>query len=75
MKNTRGKAQELLQSLLESSPVGSLLKDDLLVGIVLSKGVNWNQVRPAATQSNKAQNSTNNSLQDCCCLYINLPQK
>lgn len=51
MKNARGKAQHLLQPLLEGSPVAPLLEDHLLVGVVLSKGIDWNQVRPEETQS------------------------
>lgn len=50
MKKARGKAQDLLQPPLHSSPVGPLLKNYLLVGVVLSKGIHWNQVRPAETE-------------------------
>lgn len=37
MKQTGGKAEELLQPLLPHSPAAALLKNHLLVGIVLSK--------------------------------------
>lgn len=50
MKKARSKTQNLLESLLDGSPVASLFKDHLLVGVVLSKRINWNQVRPEETQ-------------------------
>lgn len=50
MEEARGKAYDLLQPLLDSPPIGALLKDHLLIGIVLSKGIHWNQVRSEDTQ-------------------------
>lgn len=50
MKKAWGKTQDFLESLLDGSPVASLFKDHLLVGVVLSKRINWNQVRPEETR-------------------------
>lgn len=44
VKNARGETQDLLKPLLQASPVASLLKDHLLVGIILSKRIHWNEV-------------------------------
>lgn len=46
MKKARSKAQDLLQLLLNGSPVGSLLKNHLLVNVILSKRIDRNQVGP-----------------------------
>lgn len=44
MKQAGGKTQDLLKSLLQGSPVASLFKDHLLVGIILSKRIHWDEV-------------------------------
>lgn len=46
MKKARGKAQDLLKPFLQASPVAALFKDHLLVGVILSERIHWNQVRP-----------------------------
>lgn len=68
VKKAGGKAQDLLKPLLQASPVASLFKDHLLVGVILSKRIDWNQVRPDEPQQGNPSRSQKN---DMALLIIN----
>lgn len=68
MKKAGGKAQDLLKPLLQASPVASLFKDHLLVGVILSERIDWNQVRPDEPQQGNPSRSQKN---DMALLIIN----
>lgn len=60
MKKAGGEAQDLLKPLLQASPVASLFKDHLLVGVILTERIDWNQVRPdKSRQGNPSMSQTN----------------
>lgn len=53
MKDTWGKADGLLEQLLDLSAPGALLKDHLLEDLILPKGVGGNQVGSARERQSR----------------------